>query len=276
MDALKRFVNSFAVMFKKTPGYEPVKRKTKFPIWAKKFRFLTKNDMNKSEFNRIVAETRAFKGFYLWNKRNQAMEILSRLRDHLGETNRFVIEAYSQLTKIPMNKIILEELSLEEAYRMIDETPAEEAIYLKMTKKEAKSYKAEIEERWKEKLWQRFIKNTNLALQYINENDIFHAESYIMEIVFTFDTLNKERAAFIYDKYVEAYGVNLNLLVSKKGDERAQVDAFIDMFKQHREVHQMLDSLIQMQMSMEKEDSSPQDDKKHESKKPIKREHPRP
>ena len=260
-DLFQEIRNLFSTLFglfRKTEGYKPTIEKTKLPPWAEQFREHTRDDLTKLEFNRIVSETVAFKSFFLWNKDPKAKEQLRILKNLLSNTNRYVIEIYSHLTGIPINEMIYNNKSEEDVYQFLKSKKFGEDKYLGY-EEERIDVKGELEVRWKEKLWKRFYKNTNQILQNIARRDIFHAESILMDIVFTYDALPRERAHYIKSKYLETFGVDLDRLVHLKKNEREQLKEFARMHREFRETNKMLDELVAFQEKISSEGNQNED-----------------
>lgn len=247
---LRNFFASFKALFKKTEGYTIREKKPALPTWVIHFKKLTSGYLTKTELNNLVSETRAFKGYFLWNKHKKAIEQLKIIARLLEPTDRYVIEAYTHLTKIPINEIIYKQMTVEDVYDKLRKTEFRKGDYLAEPEGQTTDVKSVLESRWKEKLWNRFQKDTHLLFRKIEENDIFHAESILMDLVFTFDALRKDRAKYINDKYIESFNVDFSRLLKYKTNEKILFREFIKMLKDAKMINNMINQLIELQNAL--------------------------
>lgn len=222
-------------------GHEFDTRSTAYPQWARDLWPYVRKDIPKPEFSQLVAETRAFKRFLSWGKDSLAAEHLVKVSAVLKGKDEYVVDKYEEVTGIPIWRVVEDPTTAAELVQAIGAGEIELRIAAERTI--PRDTKAELEARWKERLWERFEKNTASVVENLRENDIFHAESFLMEVVFSYDGLQPERREFIRTKYLERYGIDLDRMLDLKADERGQLKEFIRLVKEKREMDAMLDEM---------------------------------
>ena len=166
------------------------------------------------------------------------------MADLLRDKDQYNIDKFEDLTGIPIHRVVDQ---AEEASTLSVEIIAGDVkMKISPERVHTRDAKAELEERWKERLWDRFQKNTSMVFENLKENDLFHAESFMMDIVFQYDGLQPERREFIKTSYLEKYGIDLERMLELKADEREQLKQFIRLIKEKKEMDTMLDETFQM------------------------------
>ncbi|MDP7078496.1 MAG: hypothetical protein QF415_01300 [Candidatus Undinarchaeales archaeon] len=237
-------MKDFFHFFMPAQGHEFETRSTAYPPWAKELWRYVRRDIAKVQFSRLIAETKAFKRFIGWKKAHLAAEHLGRMADILRGKDQYNIDKFEDLTGIPIHRVV--DTPEEASTLSVEIIAGEVKMKIRPERIHTRDAKAELEERWKERLWDRFQKNTSMVFENLKENDLFHAESFMMDIVFQYDGLQPERREFIKTSYLDKYGIDLERMLELKADEREQLKQFIRLIKEKKEMDAMLDETFEM------------------------------